>query len=59
MASPFRYKKKERRRWRKAARRTDGVANLEEIKPEIAATLKRIAKTYAGIANAKRRKKKV
>jgi hypothetical protein len=58
MASPFRYNKKERRRWRKAARRTDGVANLEETKPEIAASLKRIAKTYAGIAASKRRKKK-
>jgi hypothetical protein len=58
MASPFRRNKKERRRWRKSAKKM-GVhdTKLEETNPGIAAASKRIAKIYLNIAQSRRKKK--
>jgi hypothetical protein len=58
MASPFRYNKNERRRWRPQELVLDLAPKLEEINPEIAAYVMRGAELYVQIANAKRRKTK-
>ena len=58
MASPFQRNKKERRRWRKAAKSVVGnVAQLEKINPEIAASVRRMAEIYTKIAGSKRGKR--
>jgi hypothetical protein len=56
--SPFRRKKRERRRWRKAAKGiVSNVAQLEEVNPAVAATVRRIVKICTKIATLKRQKK--
>jgi CO dehydrogenase/acetyl-CoA synthase alpha subunit len=61
MSSPFRYNKKERRRWRKGAREHAAIVEKFQSEPTkscfIAASQK-MAEVCTKIAAAKRRKKK-
>jgi hypothetical protein len=58
MASPFRNNKKERRRWRNAAKRSvSSATKLEELYPEVAAGARRNAEIYTKIAHSKRARK--
>jgi hypothetical protein len=57
MVSPFRLKKKERRRWRKAARSiVSNIAELEDTNPEVAVSVRRASELYTKISSSKRRK---
>jgi hypothetical protein len=61
MSSPFRYKKKERKRWRQQAKKQ--VAFVEKVQSEpskacFITTAHEMARVSAEMATAKRRKKK-
>jgi hypothetical protein len=61
MSSPFRYKKKERRRWRQAAREQAAFAEKFQSEPTKACFVpvsEKMAVVCTKMANAKRRKKK-
>jgi len=61
MSSPFRLKKKERRRWRRSAKKNVEFLEKFQDEPKKAFFLdvsKRMAEICTKMANAKRRKKK-
>jgi hypothetical protein len=61
MAGPFRYRKKERRRWRQSAKKQTELAEKLETKgatPEIVAVCRRMADFSGRLSLARHRKKK-
>ena len=60
MSSPFRYRKKERKRWRRSAQKATIWAEKREaegVKPEFAALSRRMAACDKRMSLARRRKK--
>jgi hypothetical protein len=60
MASPFRYRKKARKRWRKIAKRSEKLANELEVRgasPDWVASSRRSAESLQKLSRSQRKKK--